>query len=113
MRTFIVSLLFVAFAASGFTADRTVVIEQVRTELAKLLKKDATKLPVDKHVAELGADDITVVEWVMALERAFRIRIHNDKTVDPKTKSIRKDFTISSMTSVVVDSIESAKPKKR
>jgi acyl carrier protein len=86
----------------GFV-KRAVVIQQVRTELATLLKKEEVKLPVDKPVTELGADELTVIEWVMALEREFRIRINDD--TDAKSK--RADLTISAMASVVVAALES------
>ena len=65
------------------------------------MKKEAAKLPVDKPVTELGADELAVVEWVMALERAYHIRISNEKTVDPKSKTMRKDLSIAKMASIV------------
>ena len=61
------------------------VVQRVRAELATLLKKAPATLPVDKPVVDLGADELDVVEWVMAVEEAFRVPIPDDKIVDPKT----------------------------
>lgn len=99
-------------AATAFAADRDAVVQRVRGELATLLKKDAAKLPIDKPVLELGADDLMVVEWVMAMERVYRVRIPDAKTVDPKSKTARKDLTIIVMASIVAEAIDSAKVRK-
>jgi acyl carrier protein len=113
MRPLIISVLFILSAACGFTADRQTVTQQVRVELAKLLKKDPAQLPVDKPVLELGADELTVVEWVMANERVFRIRIADEKTEDPKTKKTRKDLSIAHMATIVLAALETQKGGRR
>jgi len=99
-----VSLVSVSFAHAVNAQDRAATEQRLRVELAKLLKKDAAKLPLDKPVTGLGADDLTVVEWQMAAERAFRVDIAQDKVFDPKTKATRKDLTISSMAGIVATS---------
>ncbi len=97
--------LAVAVLASTVSAqDRAAIVQRLRTELATLLKKNAAQLPVDKPVMELGADDLTVVEWQMAAERTFRVSISNDKVFDPKLKAARKDLTITSMAEIVANS---------
>jgi acyl carrier protein len=80
--------------------DRAVVVARLRTELARLLKKEADQLPVDRPVAELGADDLTVVEWQMAAERAFGVEIDGDALFDAGTKT-KKDLTVISMADIV------------
>lgn len=88
--------------------DRSSVVERLRAELATLLKKKPEQLPVDKPVAELGADELTVIEWQMAAERAFSVRISDEKLFDKKpTLRTRKDLSITSMADVVA----TAKPR--
>ena len=82
--------------------DRGAVVERLRTELARLLKKDASQLPIDTPVTELGADDLTVVEWQMAAERAFGIDIDDDQLFDTGTRT-RPTLTIAAMAEVVVN----------
>jgi acyl carrier protein len=100
------TLWFVAvLLASPVSAqDRAAIVQRVRAELAVILKKDAAQLPVDKPVTELGADALDVVEWQMAAEKAFRVDIPNDKLFDPKSKAVRKDLSVSTMTGIVVNS---------
>jgi acyl carrier protein len=91
--------------APASAKDQASVVDRLRTELATLLKKKAEQLPADKPVAELGADELTVIEWQMAAERAFRVYIDDEKLFDKKpTLRTRKDLTITSMAAVVAGS---------
>ena len=113
MRSLISLLLVLMLATAAFAADRNAVLQRVRAELATLLKKDAATLPVDKPVIQLGADDLTVVEWVMAIERTYpTIRIPDDKTTDPKSRTTRKDLTIAQMVSIVAEALDNPKSRK-
>ena len=113
MRSLLSLLLALILASGAIAADRNAVLQTVRGELAKLLKKDAATLPVDKSVLQLGADDLTVVEWVMAIERTYpTIRITYEKTTDPKTKTTRKDLTIAQMVSIVSDALDNPRGRK-
>lgn len=98
------ALTFLAPASAA--PDRATATQRVRAELATILKTEPAKLPVDKPVLELGADELDVVEWVMAIEEAFNIQIHDEKIVDPKTERTRKDFSIASMVALVLASPE-------
>jgi hypothetical protein len=109
MNRLLTAILTVSFIAGWLVpapiAQDRAAIERLRTELAKILKKDAAQLPVDKPVIELGADDLSVVEWQMAAERTFRVYISNDKLFDPKAKNaVRKELSISSMAGIVATS---------
>ena len=111
---FLSALLALAMLACPLSAqDRDAVVTRVRGELAALLKKEATKLPLDMPVTEFGADDLDIVEWVMAVEEAFHIAIPDDRIVDPKSKKPRKELSISYMAGIVFESLEKAKSKKR
>jgi len=90
-----------ATAAAG--QDRGAVVERMRSELARLLKKSVDALPIDTPVTELGADDLTVVEWQMAAERAFSVDIDDEKLFNSGTKT-RPDLTIAAMADVVLSS---------
>jgi acyl carrier protein len=91
--------------------DRDAKLVRVRAELAKVIKKDAVKLPADKPVMELGADDLDVVEWVMAVEDAFHVPIPDDKIIDAKSKMIRKEVSITYVVRLVMDGLEGARKK--
>ena len=98
----VISLVAFALVPAATGQDAAAVQERVRSELAKLLKKDPAQLPVDKPVTTLGADELTVVEWQMASEKAFRVDIDDDKLFDSKAKgAVRKDLTIASMAGIV------------
>jgi acyl carrier protein len=100
-----ISLVAFAFAPAAMAQERATAQERIRTELAKLLKKEPAQLPVDRPVTTLGADELTVVEWQMACEKAFRVDIDNDKLFDPEAKGApRKDLTVASMARIVANS---------
>ena len=95
--TFALWFVAVMLTSPVSAQDRAAVVQRLRAELATLLNKDAAQLPVDKPVTELGADDLDIVEWQMAAERAFRVDI-SDNNLHPK------ELSISSMAEIVLDS---------
>jgi acyl carrier protein len=101
----LVLLSLLGTAVNCAAADRLAVADRVRAELATLLKKDAAKLPPDTPVLELGADDLTIVEWTMALDEAFGISIPDEKTTNLKNRKTRQDLTISVMTQAVSEEL--------
>src|SRR4026208_1096968 len=92
--TFTACLIAVLLASTVGAQDRSAIVQRLRSELARLLKKDVGKLPVDKPVTGLGASDLTIIEWQMAAEKAFRVNISDDKLFDPKSKTVRKGLSI-------------------
>ena len=106
------SLVGVLLVSTASAQDRASIVQRLRSELATLLKKNPAQLPVDKPVAELGADELTVIEWQMAAERAFRVDISDEKLFDTKPSlKTRKDLSITSMAAVVASSKPS--PQRR
>ena len=99
-----VSLVTVSLVSAGNAQDRAGIEQRLRVELAKILKKDATQLPVDKPITGLGVDELDVVEWQMAAERTFRVDIADDNLFDPKSGAVRKELSISSMATIVATS---------
>lgn len=71
------------------------VVARVREELATQLGKAAASLPVDKPVESLGADELDVFEWVLAVEDAYSVHIPNDKVVDQKSQKARTKLSIA------------------
>jgi acyl carrier protein len=103
--TLAVSIAALLLASPVNAQDRASIVQRLRAELATLLKKNAAQLPVDKPVKELGADELTVIEWQMAAERAFRVDISDEKLFDTKPSlRTRKDLSITSMAGVVATS---------
>ena len=100
------SLVTVWLVPAAFAQDRAAVEQRLRTELAKILKKDTAQLPVDKPIVGFGAKELDVIEWQMAAEKAFRVDISDDKLFMPNVKPLttRKDLTIASMATVVATS---------
>jgi acyl carrier protein len=104
-RLVILSLAAAVLTSTANAQDKTTIVQRLRAELATLLKKDAAKLPVDKPVAGLGADELTVIEWQMAAEKAFRVNISDDKLFEKKNPlTTRKDLSVNSMAGIVAES---------
>ena len=102
---------FIILTCTFAATDRGAIVERVRAELATILKKEPAKLPINKPVVELGADDLDVVEWAMAIEKAFGVSIPGDKFFDPKSKSTRKDLSIDTMATLVADGLQKKRGK--
>jgi len=100
--------LSVTIGALG-VPDPKAIVERVRAELAEVLKKDVARIPVDKPVQELGAEDIDVIEWTMAVEEAFHVSIPDEKLDDPTSKATRKDLSVTFMASLVATELDKAK----
>lgn len=87
------------------------VVARVRRELADQLGKDAASLPVDKPVESMGADELDILEWVLAVEEACSVDIPNDRIFDKQSKKARKDLSISLLADLAQEEI-SSKSKK-
>ena len=96
-------------AGISATPANDAVVQFARNALGKLVNKAPSALPLEKSVLEIGADELTVVEWVMALEAAYKIRIPDSVTIDPKTRSARKDLSISRLAAAVSAALLNAK----
>ncbi|MDX1930699.1 MAG: acyl carrier protein [Pirellulaceae bacterium] len=68
---------------SKSTAE-TQTIEAVRAIVAKQLDVEMARLTDSTSLAELGADDLDLVELVMELEERFSIGIPDTSTLDAK-----------------------------
>jgi acyl carrier protein len=75
-------------------------VESVRSEVAKILKKEASQVEVTKPLAALGADDLDVVEIVTALEEKFKVEIP-DSTLGDKPDDVGKTLTVQKLAEIV------------
>jgi acyl carrier protein len=105
--TIVVLALAVAFVGCGPTAQPDLV-EKVRLEVAKSLKKDAAQINVGKPLGVQGADELDVVEIVMAVEDAFKVEIP-DSAVGEKLDEIAKTLTIQKLADIVAGQLEKQK----
>lgn|GEM_PF-4390862 len=62
-------------SVSSTTADKTVRICEIAAEL---LGVDVSKVSPETSLADLGADDLDLVEFVMELEEEFDVAIPDD-----------------------------------
>lgn len=105
----LVPILLALVSLQAYAAPEKVVA-RVRAELANQLGKEAASLPVDKPVESLGADELDVFEWFLAVEDAFSVDIPNDRIFDKNGKA-RKDLSISVLADLAQEEI-SKKAKK-
>lgn len=88
-------------------ASQPQIVDRVRKEAAKILKKDVAQVDVTKPFAALGADDLDVVEIVMAVEEAFNVEIPDD-AIAGKSDDVSKTLTVQKLAEIV----SRQKPKK-
>jgi acyl carrier protein len=75
-------------------------VERVRSEVAKILKKDPAQIEVTKPLLALGADDLDIVEIVMAVEEAFKVEIP-DSAIAGKGGEVSKSLTVQTLAEIV------------
>lgn len=87
-------------AAQPAQASQPQIIDRVRKEAAKILKKDAAQVDVSKPLAALGADELDTVEIVMAVEEAFNVEIPDD-VIAGKSDEVSKTLTLQKLAELV------------
>jgi acyl carrier protein len=76
------------------------IVDRVRAETAAILKKDPKAIDVTRPLAELGADDLDLVEIVMAIEEAFKVEIP-DRDFGKGPEEVRKTLSIQKLATIV------------
>ncbi len=94
---FVVALLLFAGCGSQ-PAQQT--IERVRSEVGAILKKDSAEIDVSKPLAAQGADELDIVEIVMAVEEAFKVEIP-DSAIGKDVKEVSKTLTVQKLAEIV------------
>jgi len=76
------------------------VVDGVRSEVATILKKKANEIDVSKPLVAQGADELDIVEIVMAVEEAFKVEIP-DSVIGEKIGEVSKTLTVEKLAEVV------------
>jgi acyl carrier protein len=84
-------------------------VERVREEVAKILKKEATQIDVGKPLGAQGADELDIVEVVMAVEEAFKVQIP-DSALEEKPGEVAKTLTVQKLADIVTKQTEKHEP---
>ena len=75
-------------------------VERVRLEVAGILGKKAGDIDISKPLTEQGADELDIVEIVMALEDAFKVEIP-DSAIGETVSEVSKTLTVEKLTEIV------------
>ena len=75
-------------------------VDRVRSEVATILNKDKAQIDVAKPLAAQGADELDIVEIVMAVEEAFRVEIP-DSALGENVSEISKTLTVQRIAEIV------------
>jgi acyl carrier protein len=76
-------------------------VDRVRAEVAKILKKDAAQIDPLKPLMSQGADELDIVEIVMAVEETFKIEIPDTAISGEKTGEVSKGLTVQKLAEIV------------
>ena len=76
------------------------IVDRVRSEVAEILGKDSAQIDIAKPLVEQGADDLDIVETVMAVEEAFNIEIP-DSAIGEKPDEVGKTLTVKKLAEIV------------
>ena len=75
-------------------------LERVRSEVATILNKDSAQINLTMPLVEQGADELDVVEIVMALEEAFNVEIP-DSAIGENAAEVSKTLTVQKLAEIV------------
>ena len=75
-------------------------IDRVCSEVATILKKDSSQIDVTKPLVSQGADELDIVEIVMAVEEAFKVEIP-DSAIGDNTGEVSKTLTVQKLAEIV------------
>ena len=75
-------------------------VDRVRSEVAAILKKDSAQIDVTKPLVAQGADELDIVEIVMAVEEAFEVEIP-DSAVGENIGEASATLTVRKLAEIV------------
>ena len=75
-------------------------IDRIRAEVATILKKDSAQIDVTKPLVAQGADELDLVEIVMAVEEAFKVEIP-DSAIGENVNEAGKTLTVVKLAEIV------------
>ena len=75
-------------------------LDRVRSEVATILKLDPAQVDVTKPLVAQGADELDIVEIVMAVEEAFKIEIP-DRAIGENVSEASKTLTVQKLAEIL------------
>ena len=75
-------------------------VDRVRSEVATILNRDTAQIDILKPLVEQGADELDIVEIVMAVEDAFKVEIP-DSTIGENVGEVSKILTVQKLAEIV------------
>ncbi len=94
----ILAVLLVCAGCGSRPTQQTV--DRVRSEVATILKKNSTQIDVAKPLVAQGADELDIVEIVMAVEEAFKVDIP-DSAIGENVGEASKTLTVQKLAEIV------------
>ena len=76
------------------------IIDRVRSEVATILKKDSAQIDLKTPLVAQGADELDIVEIVMAVEEAFKVEIPNS-AIGENVGEASKTLTVQKLAEIV------------
>lgn len=78
------------------------ITDRIRKEVAGILKKKESDIDIAKPLSSYGADDLDIVEIIMATEEAFAVEIP-DEALGEKFRDAAKTLTIQKLAAIVAE----------
>ena len=75
-------------------------VERIRSEVAKILNKDSAQIDVAKPLVAQGADELDIVEIVLAVEEAFEVEIP-ESAIGEDVGEVSKSLTVQNLAEIV------------
>jgi acyl carrier protein len=75
-------------------------VERIRSEVATILKKDSAQIDVAKPLGAQGADELDIVEIVLAVEEAFDVEIP-ESAIGENVGEVSKTVTVQHLADIV------------
>jgi acyl carrier protein len=97
-----IPLLYPFFASVNIDRQRETLptIDRVRLEVAEVLGRKADEVDVKKPLMDQGADELDMVEVIMALEEAFHIEIP-DSAIGGKSDETNRKLSVERLAEIV------------
>jgi acyl carrier protein len=93
----LVSLAFWSGCGSPPAPDT---VNRVRSEVASILNQDPAQIDVTKPLVAQGADELDIVEIVMAVEEAFEVEIP-DSAIGDNVSEVSKKLSVRQLAEIV------------
>jgi acyl carrier protein len=94
------TLLVTILLCVGCDSQSEQTVERVRSEVAKILQKDSTQIDVAKPLLLQGADELDIVEIVLAVEEAFEVEIP-ESDIGENVAEVSKTLTVQKLAEIV------------